>query len=181
MRKVITLTVAMLLLYSSAAAVGPRLGAGVYGGLDIPIIQDDQAQGTIFGIRGKIKALPIVTVEPRISFTSFGGPDYEDFDLDMEGSKVTSYGVDAAFGAPFGATGFNLFGVLGAGFYKVKRDQTNQDETNLGWSAGLGLAIGLAPMVSVEARGMLHVIPYDEGGSAKSVSATAGLNYYFGM
>ncbi|MEE8576638.1 MAG: outer membrane beta-barrel protein [candidate division Zixibacteria bacterium] len=181
MRRILVSLTLLLLLCSTIAAQAPKIGLGVFGGLDVPIVQDDQDQGTVFGIRGKLKVLPIVTLEPRISFTKYGDPEFDEFTSDLDGSKVNSYGVDAVFGAPFGAAGFNLFGVLGAGFYNVKRDQTLQDETNLGWSAGLGFAIGVAPMVSIDVRGKLNVIPYDDGGSKKSGSVTAGLNYYFGM
>jgi len=181
MRRILVSLTLLLLLCSTVAAQGPKIGLGVFGGLDIPVGQDDQDQGTVFGVRGKLKVFPIVTLEPRISFTSFGEPESDVVDWGLDGSKVNAYGIDAVFGAPFGASGFNLFGVLGAGFYNYKRDQAAQDDTNLGWSAGLCFAIGLAPMVSVDVRGKLNVVPYDDGGTKKSGSATAGLNYYFGM
>lgn len=175
------LTMMVLLLCSSVSAQGVKLGVGVFGGLEYPLGQDDQAKGTVFGFRAKIKALPIITIEPRISFTSFGEPEGDLFTLDLDGSKVTSYGVDAVIGAPFGGKGFAMFGVLGAGFYNMKRDQTFEDFTELGWSAGLGFAIGFMPMMSGEVRGMGHVVPYEDGGSAKSASVTVGLNYFIGM
>jgi hypothetical protein len=170
-----------LLLGSLAAAQGPKIGVGVYGGLNYPVGQEDEAQGSIFGVRAKIKALPIITIEPQISFTSFGEAENDEIPINIDGSKVNAYGVDAVIGAPFGGKGFAMFGVIGAAFYNMKRDQSFQDETNLGWSAGFGFAIGFAPMVSGEARGVAHVIPFEEGGSAKSVSVTVGLNYFFGM
>ncbi len=181
MRKAVLVMTVLLLLCSSVSAQGVKFGVGAFGGMDYPVGQDDQTQGTIFGIRGKVKVLPIITLEPRLAFTSFGDAESEDFVLDLEGSKVNAYGVDAVIGAPFGGQGFAMFGVLGAGFYNMKRDQTFEDFTNLGWSAGFGFAIGFTPMVSADARGMAHVIPFDEGGTAKSVSVTVGLNYFFGM
>ena len=181
MRKAILAIALLLLLSSSVSAQGVKLGVGVFGGLDIPVGQEDQAQGTVFGVRAKVRLIPIITLEPRIAFTSFGEPSNDEFALDLDGSKVTAYGVDAVIGAPFGGKGFAMFGVLGAGFYNVKRDQTFEDNTELGWSAGLGFALGFSPMISADVRGMAHIIPFEGGGTAKSASVTAGLNYYFGM
>ena len=182
MRKTILLLCSLLLLYSSVAAAGAKIGVGVFGGLDQPVGLEDQKQGSVFGIRGKLKAFPVITFEPFLSFSKFGDPDYEDFPLGVEGSDVNAYGVDAVLGAPFGAKGFAMFGIVGAGFYNIKNDQIpDADETNLGWSAGLGFGIGFTPMVSLDVRGKLNVIPYEGGGSFKSVSATAGVNYHFGM
>jgi hypothetical protein len=181
MRTTVIICILALLMSSVAMAQAPKIGLGVYGGLNYPVGQDDQAGGTIFGVRAKIKALPIITLEPQISFTSFGEPEMDEITLGLDGSKVNAYGIDATIGAPFGGKGFAMFGVVGAGFYKYKRDQTSQDDTNLGWSAGLGFSIGLMPMASVDARGQAYVVPYDEGGSKKSVSVTVGLNYFFGM
>ena len=120
-------------------------------------------------------------LEPRLSFISWGEAENDDFAMDLDGSKVTSYGVDAVIGAPFGGRGFAMFGVVGAGFYNIKRDQTYEDFTELGWCAGLGFAIGLAPSFGAEVRGVANVIPFEAGGSAKSGSVTVGLNYFFGM
>ncbi|MEW6411745.1 MAG: outer membrane beta-barrel protein [Candidatus Zixiibacteriota bacterium] len=182
MKKAVVLIVLLLLVCPLATAqTGVKLGVGVFGGLDAPVGQDDQAQGTVFGFRGRLKALPIITLEPKIAFTSFGEPESDILTLNLDGSKVTAYGIDATLGAPFGGKGFSMFAVVGAGFYNVKRDQTDQDETNLGWSAGLGFNIGFTPLISADVRGVAHVIPYDDGGSKKSVTATIGVNYNFGM
>lgn len=181
MKKAALAMVLVLLLSCSVSAQGVKLGVGVFGGLDIPVGQEDQAQGTIFGVRAKIKLIPIITLEPRIAFTSFGEPDSDELALDLDGSKVTAYGVDAVIGAPFGGKGFAMFGVFGAGFYNVKRDQTFEDNTELGWSAGLGFALGFTPVISADVRGMAHVIPFEGGGTAKSAAVTAGLNYYLGI
>lgn len=181
MRKAVLAITLLLFLVPSISAQGVKLGLGVFGGFDFPVGQEDQAKGSVFGIRGKIKLLPIITVEPRLSFTSFGEPESDEIPLDLDGSKVTSYGVDAVIGAPMGGQGFAMFGVVGAGFYKMKRDQTFEDFTNLGWSAGFGFAIGFTPMISVDVRGVAHVIPFDDGGTAKSVAVIGGLNYFFGM
>ncbi|UCG63120.1 MAG: outer membrane beta-barrel protein [Candidatus Zixiibacteriota bacterium] len=181
MRRAGLLFTLLLLLCSSVSAQGVRFGVGAFGGMDFPIGQDDQAKGTVFGLKGKVNFIPIITFEPKVAFTSFGEPEGDEVVLGFDGSKVTFYGIDAVIGAPFGGKGFGMFAVVGAGFYNYKRDQTSQDDTNLGWSAGLGFSIGFVPMISADFRGTGHVVPYDEGGTKKSVSVTAGLNYFFGM
>lgn len=181
MKRAVLAVTLLLLLSSTVSAQGVKFGVGVFGGMDFPVGQEDQAQGTIFGIRGKVQIIPIITFEPKLAFTSFGEPESDEIPLNLDGSKVTAYGIDAVIGAPFGGQGFAMFGVVGAGFYKVKRDQTFEDNTELGWSAGLGFAIGFSPMLGIDVRGVAHVIPYENGGTAKSASATAGVNYFFGM
>ena len=180
MKKTIYSAILILLLSSLTMAENPNLGIGLFGGMDIPVVQDDQDKGTTFGVKGRLKVMPIVTLEPNIYFTQFGDPTFDEFASDLEGSKVTAYGVDATFGAPFASKGLNVYGVVGAGFYNVKRDQTNQDETDFGWSAGLGSYLGFAPNLAFDLRSKLHVIPSEGGGSKKSLSVTGGINLYFG-
>lgn len=180
MRKELKVLLLVVLLAQPALAGGITFGVGAAVGLDYPIIQEDQARGTVFGFKGRLKAIPSIALEPNIYFTNHGDPDYEDLDLGLEGSKITSYGVDATLGAGFGTVGIKPYGLLGVGFYKVKRDQTLQDETNFGWSAGFGIEVGVNPTVGLDVRGKLVVIPTDGGGSKKSASVIGGLNYYFG-
>ncbi len=180
MRKGLRVLLLVILLSQPALASGITFGIGVAGGLEYPIAQDDQAKGTVFGLRGRLKAIPAVTLEPSIYFTKFGDPKSDVVLLDIEGSKTTAYGLDAILGASFGTVGIKPYGVFGAGFYKVKREQTLQDETNFGWSAGFGIELGFISAVAADVRGKLVVIPTDGGGSKKSASVTGGLNYYFG-
>jgi len=181
MRKELKVLLLVMLLAQPTLAGGITFGVGAAAGLDYPIGQEDQDKGTVFGFRGRLKAIPSIALEPNIYFTNHGDPDYEDFDLDLEGSKITAYGVDATLGAGFGAVGVKPYGLFGVGFYKVKRDQSQQDKTDFGWSAGFGIEVGVNPAVGLDVRGKLIVIPTDGGGSKKSASITGGLNYYFGI
>ncbi|MEW5993210.1 MAG: outer membrane beta-barrel protein [Candidatus Zixiibacteriota bacterium] len=169
----------LALLAPPVLSIGPKLGVGASVGLDIPIGQDEQSQGTIFGFRGRVNLIPMITVEPNISFTRYGDPDLEGVTSNLEGSKIMAYGVDVALGMGFGAPGFNPYGLVGAGYYNVKRDQTGQDDTDLGYSAGLGFELGFAVPIAVDVRGKLVVIPI-EGASKKSATVMGGLHYYFG-
>ncbi len=179
MRSFITVLTVLLVLTGLSVAQAPRFGVGVFAGVDIPIVQDDQDNGSIFGIRGRIKLLPMITVEPRIHFTKYGDPSFDEFTADLEGSKVTAFGVDGLIGAPFSP--FGVYGIFGLGSYKIKRDQTNQDESEFGWQAGIGFELGLTPQFAADARGLLIVIPSDGGGSKKSAAIFAGLNFHFGQ
>ncbi len=181
MRKELKVLLLVVLLAQPALAGGITFGVGAAAGLDYPISQEDQAKGTVFGFKGRLKAIPSIALEPNIYFTKFGDPpEHEDFTYDIEGSKVTAYGVDVTLGSSFGGPGVKPYGLFGVGFYKVKRDQTDQDNTDFGWSAGFGIEVGVNPTVGLDVRGKLVVIPTDGGASKKSASIIGGLNYYFG-
>ncbi len=168
----------------SSIAQTVTFGVGVNAGLAYPIVQDDQGNGTIIGLKVIYSLGSLLTVEPNISFLKYGNPTsnvsgingiYDGF----EGSKITSYGVDAILGGG-GGTGLHPYLLAGAGYYNSKRDMTLQDETRLGFSGGLGFELGMGSAFSLDARVKLNVITSEGGGSKKSASASAGINYYFG-
>ncbi len=176
MRKFFTLFSLILLAASSASAA--HFGVGVNAGMNIPVVQDDQGNGSTFGLKAKLALIPGIALEPNINFAKFGDAKF-DFGTRV-GSKVNSYGVDACLGSGIGGIGFRFYGLIGAGYYTLKRD--NDDEIKkMGWSAGLGFEIGFAQAVGVEVRGKLNVIPTGGGGSRKAAAVTGGLNYYFGF
>ena len=71
-------------------------------------------------------------------------------------------------------------GFVGAGIYGIKNDDTDYDESKLGFSGGLGFALGLSPMLDIDIAGRL-VVAAQEDGSKKAFFFTAGLNYYFNL
>lgn len=180
MKKIIVLAV-ILLLPVMAAAQGSSFGVGASGGLFIPIVQDDQGSGTIFNVRGIWNLNSLITIEPHMNLAKYGDPDLDGGLFEgFEGSKVTSFGVNAVLGMG-GGMGLHPMIFAGIGTYKTKRDLTNQDVSDIGYSGGLGLEIGVNKSLAVDARGAMYVIPLDEGGSKKSVSVMAGVNFYFGQ
>ena len=181
MRKTAWLIFALVLLAATAWGEKIPAGLGAYGGLDIPIVQDDQEQGMTFGFKGRITLLPPLTFEPNVNFASYGDPDIENVIGDPDGAKVTSFGLDAVIGTPLGGEGPSVFAFAGFGFYTFKIDQLDVDESKLGFSGGLGFELGLSPTFGLEARGRFVVIPTDGGGSRKSAALTAGINYHFGL
>lgn len=180
MRKIVLLALLITLSVSPALAQMPKISAGVFGGVSIPIVQKDQASGTEFGLRLRAKVLSFLTAEPNLSFTKWGKPGpLDEIDLDIDGSKVTTIGLDATIGGLPGTTGFKPFFVLGLASYKVKNDDTQFDQSKLGYSGGFGFAVGFVPMLDIDVRSKLVIIPTEGGGSKKAVSILGGLNYNF--
>ena len=167
-----------------AVAQGSKMGVGASGGMNMPLLQDDQKSGSTFEFRGRFQAVPLFVLEPKLSLTYYGSPDeIEGVAWDIGGSKITSYGVDAVLSGPMDAIGLKPFFVAGIGFYKTSNDDTEnvlESATKFGWSAGLGFGIGVSPKFDVDVRGKAHVISHEGSSSKKSVALYGGLNYYFG-
>ncbi len=181
MKKLLLAAVGLLLLTQPVMAAGISAGAGAFGGLAIPVVQDDQSQGTVFGFKGRVKAMSIFTLEPNVMFTKYGDPDIDGVIGDPEGSKLTSFGLDVLLGSSLGSPGVSPFFFAGIASYKTKNDQLQVDESDVGISGGLGLEIGLGPKLGLEARGRFVIVGTEGGGSKKAAILTAGVNYHFGL
>ncbi len=184
MRRMIVASLWLVLLSSGVFAEGPKFGVGFFAGVDFPVLQQDQANGTIFGFRVRYEAIPTVVLEPNVCFSNYSSPDFEEFEYDLEGSKVTSFGLDVVLGNSIGATGFKPYFLAGIGLYN-RSNETIDDiydsgGARFGFSGGLGIALGLSPSFDVDARAKLSVAASEGGGSRKSLAVTGGLNYYFG-
>ncbi len=154
-----------------------RLGAGVTGGLELPIAQFDQSKGSTFEVKARVGIFPGVIFEPNLTFSKYGDPPtHEEFVPDIDGNKITSYGLDAVLGGSWGSYGVHPYFVFGAGFYNTTQDQIGLDNTDFGWSAGVGIELGVSPQLSLDVRGKAVVIPTDGGGSKKSGMITGGIN-----
>ncbi|MBD3403733.1 outer membrane beta-barrel protein [candidate division GN15 bacterium] len=185
MKKTIALCLGLLVLCVSGTYAGPaKFGVGAFGGVNIPIVQDDQSSGSIFGFKVRYQVIPILTLEPNISFSSYGSPDAEDFEYDVDGSSVTSYGLDVTLGNPVGKMGFKPYFVVGLGFYNQKNDQIDDvfgdPGSQTGLSGGVGFGVGFSPQFDIDIRGQAHIAGTEGDASRKSLALTAGLNYYFG-
>jgi len=176
--RVTVVLLTLLLIGAALSAQTPKIGIGGFAGLSIPLAQDDQASGKEFGFRARVK-LSFLTVEPNFTIAKWGQadpPSGSGISEMPDGSKVTSFGVDALLGGAPGVPGFKPFFVIGGASYKIKNDENPQiDESALGFSAGLGFLFGLSPKFDLDVRGKGVVIPTDGGGSKKAVSVTAGV------
>ncbi|PKK84178.1 MAG: hypothetical protein CVT49_05110 [candidate division Zixibacteria bacterium HGW-Zixibacteria-1] len=170
----------VLIIISGASAQDVKFGAGVFGGMNIPIVQQDQAAGSAFGVRARLALKPFLVIEPNLMLGKWGKPgEIDGYDLGIDGSKVTSYGVDVALGGAPGVVGFKPVVFVGAGIYSVKNDDTGYDNSKLGFDGGLGFLIGATPFLDIDIRGTLMIAPQEET-SKKAAIITGGLTYYFG-
>jgi Outer membrane protein beta-barrel domain len=187
LRKIILVIGILLILTTAVNAQSLKLSAGVFGGVSVPVLQDDQSQGTVFGIMARYNLLSIFQIEPYISFGKWGSPDPIEsdepggvpYDLGIDGSKVTSFGFDVLIGGAPGAPGLKPTFIGGIGYYKIKNDDTGYEESKMGFAAGLGLNLGFIPKFDIDIRAKAIIIPQEEG-SKKAVNITAGLLYNFG-
>jgi opacity protein-like surface antigen len=176
MRKIIIGSLLTLLLMSGNI-YATHFGIGGYGGINIPIVQEDQSTGSTFGLKGKFGLLNGIAVEPNMNFSKFGEAQF-DFGT-RPGSKMTSFGIDILLGGGMGGGGFRMYGILGLGLHSIRRDY-DEDQTKFGWTVGTGFEIGLAPYVALDLRGKANVVESQGGGTKKSAMVVGGINYYFG-
>ena len=167
----------LTMLLAAGAADAASIGVGAFGGSSIPIVQDDNGQGTMFGIRVPVSVVPLITVEPYFAKTNGG-----DKDQTVNGITYTRHGIDVtAYGAnallTFG-TGLQLYPFAGIGSAHAKRD--GLDDTSTQYNFGLGL--GFTPPViklSVHLRGELDAVlePGNNASSRKWANVTLGVSY----
>lgn len=173
------LVLAVALMNDSAQATG--WGIGGFGGVSIPVAQDDATNGMVFGGHLKLSLGGMLGIEPN--FTYFKNGDWEIDELPgeiFEGSKLTAVGVNLILGGAGPATGFRFFPFAGVKYYNEKNDFRDFSDGSLGFNGGLGIEIG-AGSIGIEARGSAEVLPLDGDGSRKWIHVRGGLNYYFGL
>lgn len=169
---------AMLLAIALVAPAGAvSIGVGAFGGVSVPIVQDDNGQGTVFGVRVPVSIIPIVTVEPFFGATQGGNKDQDvnGTTFTRDGIDVTSFGANVllTFGGPL-----QMYPYAGIGSSKLKRD--GLDQTDTAYDFGLGFAIK-PPIagLSVHLRGELDAAVDKDNTdlSRKWVNVTLGVHY----
>ena len=173
MRKAMLLML-LALAFLPCAAGATSIGIGAFGGMSIPILQDDTGSGSVLGLRVPVTLIPLVTVEPYFAKTAGG-----DKDQDIEGTTITRSGLDVSgFGANVLLTFGNkiqLYPFAGIGSYKLQRTDM-EDLTNTAYTFGLGLGISPMPKLSIHLRGELAAA-VDGETSRKWANATVGVSY----
>ena len=167
----------LVLALTAGPASAVTIGGGAFGGVGIPIVQDDNGQGSIYGIRAPVGLVPLITVEPYASWTT-GGEIEETIgglDLTRSGIDLSSYGVNALF--TFG-TGFQMFPFAGIG--STSSDRDGLDQQSIQYNVGLGL--GFKPFaipLSIDVRGeYASVTDEDNSETARNwANVTLGATY----
>jgi hypothetical protein len=168
----------LLFFLLPALAVADPVGFGLSGGFLIPVAQEDQGSGALFGVKICARMGGKFTIEPNIHFGSYGSSEITGAGS-REGSSLKHYGLDIVWGNPVATPGFKPYLFLGGGLYNTKRDgdvTTNKS----GWSFGGGFAVGVRPDLDIDLRGRFSIASADQSTSKKSVGITAGLIYYVG-
>jgi hypothetical protein len=177
MRRILPVMLLALVLGAGAAnAVGVSIGGGLFGGLSIPILQDDSKQGTLYGLRLPVSVLPLLTIEPYWATSALGDVEetFGGLPYTRDGGKVTAYGVNAllAMGGPL-----RFYPFVGIASHKLTREAAD-DLTRVGYNFGLGLGFSAIPKLDVDVRGELNMILLGET-SRKFANLTAGVSYHF--
>ena len=177
MKRIIPVVLLALVLGAGAAsAIGVSVGGGAFGGVSIPILQDDSKQGTLYGLRLPVSVLPLLKVEPYWATTSLGDVEetFGTLTYTRDGGKVTAYGVNAllSMGGPL-----RFYPFVGIASHKLKREAT-EDLSKIGYNFGLGLGFSAIPKFDVDVRGELNMITLGET-SRKFANVTAGVSYHF--
>jgi hypothetical protein len=164
---------AALALTVGAARAG-SIGVGMFAGTGVPVVQADEGNGPVFGVRAPVKLVPLFTVEPFYSSQSLG-----DVTLDIspgvtatrEGSEVKSWGLNAllTFGGP---VTFYPFAGIGHAHYT----RSGQDESSAAYQLGLGLGLSPLPKITIDLRAELQAA-VDGSTSRKVGNFTLGASY----
>jgi hypothetical protein len=173
------LVVSVLCLAPAACATG--WGVGGFGGVSIPIVQDDAGRGYVAGAHLRLSLGGLLGIEPNFTYFRDGDWTFEnqgELIYDGKGSKVSAFGVNVILGGAGPLTGFRFFPFVGAKFYNQSTPGLDS-ETQVGWNAGLGLEIGIGK-IGIEARAAGELMKMKDKGSRKWAHVTGGLNYYFG-
>jgi hypothetical protein len=167
------IVVLLALALTAGTASAASVGIGAFGGVSIPVVQDDNGQGMIFGARAPVKLIPLVTVEPYFAMTTGGEKDQsvEGYTISYEGVDVTGFGANVmlTMGGPL-----QFYPYAGIGSFKTKR--TGLDETYTGYNFGLGLGFSPSPQFSLHLRGELAAA-VDGDISRKWANVTVGVTY----
>ena len=172
MKRLLVIALVAFAFVASTAHAG-SIGVGAFGGVSVPVLQEDQDQGSLFGIRVPVKLVPLFTVEPFYSKGKLGDKTVTigGLGLTREGFDVTTYGLNAmlTLGGPI-----SFYPYAGIGTAKFKR--TGQDQSWTSYNFGLGISLSPIPKVSVDLRGELQAA-VDGDVSRKMVNVTLGASY----
>ena len=172
MKRLLALTLALLAATAGVAgAVG--IGGGVYAGWSWPIVQEDVAQGTLYGLRVPVSLGALFKVEPYYMQGALGDKEVDIGGIiyTREGFEEKGYGLNLllATGGPV-----SFFPYAGIGTTNFAREGSDVDMTT--YNVGLGLAFSPMTKLSVDVRGEVQ-ISVDGDTSRKYGNLTVGASY----
>ncbi|HVP39928.1 MAG TPA: outer membrane beta-barrel protein [Candidatus Saccharimonadales bacterium] len=176
MRRCVGLCLAGLLL-AAGTAWAVDIGVGAFGGPSFTVLQQDAQRGSTYGVRVPVKMIPILTVEPYLALYKMGEgkQTVEGYgDVTRSAFDGTTFGANVILGSPLGG-GFKFYPFAGIGTNKLTRDGS-ADISDVGYTFGLGLDLGLVSNLSLTARGELNMVTTGDT-SRKFANATVGLTY----
>lgn len=157
----------------SGVARAASIGGGFFAGVAVPVVQEDQDRGSVWGLRVPVKLVPLIAVEPYFSMATLGDKSVTvgGFSTTREGSEVSGFGLNAmlTMGGPV-----RFYPFAGIGTAKYKR--AGQDESFTAYNLGLGFGLGVIPKLDLDLRGELQAAT-NEGTSRKVVNITLGASY----
>jgi hypothetical protein len=170
----------LMLAFTAGTASATAVGVEVYGGAAIPVVQDDNNTGPMFGIRVPVTLPSIFTIEGFYSRTqggettrNLGGTDFT-----RSGYDVNAFGANLILGQTGGA-GFAFFPYAGISSNKFSRTG-GIDFNNVGFNLGLGVGFSLIPKLWIDARAEgLMVITENDNTSRKYGNINVGVGYNF--
>jgi hypothetical protein len=173
MKRLVYCALAALLATTGVARAG-SIGIGAFGGWSVPVLQEDQGQGSLYGLRVPVHLLPLLTVEPFYAETSLGDKTIDlapGVSTTREGSSVDSYGLNAIL-TMSGPVTFYPFAGIGSSTFK----RTGENETFTAYYLGLGLGLSPIPKFSIDLRAEMQVAA-DGDVSRKITNITLGASY----
>jgi hypothetical protein len=173
--------VLVLLMAGSAQAI-LDISAGIYGGINAPVLQEDAKTGTGFGFKAKVAPIPFIAGALFYEARKFGNPKQTLGDITFTGTggKVNVLGLEALLGSTGGGIGPHFYAMAGISSYKWKRSgQATLSKT--GYNLGTGLEIVLPVGIGIEGQAKFEMVPSGGGGSRKNGLVFVGLNYHLGL
>ena len=172
MNRIFAPALVALLLCAGVASAG-SIGIGTFAGTSVPVLQEDQAQGPIYGLRAPVSLTPLLALEPFWSTTALGDADTDvaSVTFTREGSDVTTFGANLLLTTSGPVRFFPYVGLGSAHF-----ERTGQDETFTSWHFGLGLGFTPAPRLNLDLRAELQAA-VEDGASRKMANIMVGASY----
>jgi hypothetical protein len=146
-----------------------NVGIGAYGVTNVPIVQDDAETGGLFGIRGRVGLLSLLSFEPSVNF--FQNKDADVEGVTLEAPEVTSY----AFNLVLKTGPLYTTGGIGWSSVDVPGGVGESDEATYNVGGGLELGFG---KVAIDVSPRLFIINTEDKASRKNLAIMAGINYY---